>query len=480
MTQNGTVIIPKNLTVFMYGERANQRKSMRDQMKKQLFPTNPNPYTGPPFDPADPIAQQQKQNQILSDLASSFSRYAGNQQTAFDTGASRSSAGNNASQMQQRVERTFAQVLGRSYGSSPVGFVNALNGAFPMTADGQKVVSTQSRSMLSLYGASDASGGMTAMNGYGIASPQTNSFMGQISARQAVLYRQASIVAADALQVLAGLTPFIPEADFEQVEALRVQINSEISALVDEFARVDEPRPERVRAYFDSLTLHVIEFGRRAFLDKLGLVATTQDEAQTANFELLKNYRDILRNIWDNFYDQDRSSSFFSLSERVDRASILLPIIARGNDDFEAAMDSVDFVESDRRSIATKFTELLDDPVSVPPLLRKVSFSMPDITVYDLTEWLDRFANFEGQNSLSASGQYGLNFVTDQADTLFWVIAPIVGHFQTTTPNLTGNSTLEQVFANERVEWSLNNLLTQLQTLADLAVPGAKKNVRVR
>ena len=476
MIKNSTAKLTSNVTTFLYRGRAVQRQFLRGKIITQLFstPLN-NPYTGGTLDPNDPVAQQNKQNQILSDLASSFSRFAGNQKTAFDNGASNSSAGSDASMMQQRVERALSQVLGRSYGGSPSGFVNALTSAFPTTADGQQVAVTPSRSLLSLY--SPDGNGSTAT---------ASSMMGQLPARQAALYRQASTVANDALPVLAGLMPFIPEADLEQVEALRAQVNAEIRTLVDEFARIDEPRPERVRAYFDALTLHVTEFGRRAFLDKIGLVTTSKDEAQTAGFALLKNYTDLLRSIWDSFYDQDRKSTFFSLSERVERANILLPILARGNDDFEAAMDSVDFTEGDRRSTATKFTELLDANVTVPIAVvqpassRSVSLTKPDITVYDLTDWLDRFANFEGPTSLSTSGQYGLDFVTDQADTLFWVIAPVVSHFQATTPNLSGSSTLEQVFSNERVEWSLNNLLTQLHAIANLAVPGAKRNPKVR
>jgi hypothetical protein len=475
MTTIVPVPAPANVTLFMYQQRAMQRQVARGALIKQLFSTTPNPYTSGRIDPNDSLAQQNKQNQILSDLAGSFSRFAGNQKTAFDNGTSNSSAGSDASQMQQRVERALTQVLGRSYGNSPAGFVNALTGAFPTAADGQQVVATPTRSGVSLY----------TSNRNGSTGTSTASMMGQLPARQAVLYRQANTVANDALPVLAGVMPFLPEADFEQVEALRAQVDAEIRAQIDEFGRIDEPRPERVRAYFDALTLHVNEFGRRALLDKTDLAVTSQDEAQTASFVLLRNYVDILRNIWDSFYDQDRSITFSSLSERVERANVLLPIIARGNDDFEAAMDSVDFTESDRRSTATKFTELLDDDVTLLIQAlgvnnRTVTLIKPDITVFDLTDWLDRYANFEGPTSLTTSGQYGLDFVTDQADVLFWVIAPIVSHFQTTTPNLSGSSTLEQVFANERIEWSLNNLLTQLNALADLAVPAAKRNARVR
>src|SRR3989442_16024296 len=108
MIKNSTAKLTSNVTTFLYRGRAVQRQFLRGKIITQLFstPLN-NPYTGGTLDPNDPVAQQNKQNQILSDLASSFSRFAGNQKTAFDNGASNSSAGSDASMMQQRVERAL-------------------------------------------------------------------------------------------------------------------------------------------------------------------------------------------------------------------------------------------------------------------------------------------------------------------------------------------------------------------------------------
>ena len=74
---------------------------------------------------------------------------------------------------------------------------------------------------------------------------------------------------------------------------------------------------------------------------------------------------------------------------------------------------------------------------------------------------------------LANSGLYGLDFVTDQADRIFWVIAPVVAILETDEVNLASNSSsLEQSLSNERVRFSLNNLLFQLNALADLSVSG--------
>ena len=480
-----------NTSLNVLRSRAGQLKGLRTGLLKQLF--------------AKPrLVDPSPQTQVLNDIANSFSRFAAYQQTAFDSGASRSSSSNDASSMERQVQRVFNQVLGGATGRGSNSFMTALNNAFPTTAtsEGQQVVLTPARSMVSLSrsdgsmnGASAAAGsssGAYPMNDYSIGTTSADGFAGTISARQANLYREASIIAGDALRVLNGLTAFVPEAEADQVDALKALIGSEINVLVEEFGRVDEPRNERVLAYFSALNIHVKGLGERAFLDDPTRAATVDDEVQLAGFELLNNYSRTLREVWNTFFNVDRkSTTSFSLSERVERANILLPIVAQVNVDFEAAMDSVGFTESERRSLAAKFNTLTGFKVSPVTLNRNqaqesslpinilatqpddFSDSLPDITVYDLTEWVDRFANLEAPNILANSGLYGLDFVTDQADRIFWVIAPVVAILETDEVNLASNSSsLEQSLSNERVRFSLNNLLFQLNTLADLSVTG--------
>ncbi len=456
--------------------RAVQLQRLRAGFRQQLF--LPSPQAGP-------------QNPVLNDIANSFSRFAAYQQTAFDNGASRSSSSSDASSLERQVQRAISQVLGRAPGRG--GFMNALNGAFPttMTSEGQQVVFTPSRSMVSMYGPSVSGEGTYSANGFGKLSGSADGYAGTISVRQANLLRQASVIAGDAIRVLDGLNPFVPVAEADQVDALRALIRSEISSLIDEFGRVDEPRKDRVLAYFSALKLHVTGFGERAFLDDPTRAASVEDEAQIAGFELLKTYRGNLRAAWETFFNIDRKSpTSFSLSERIERAGILLPTVAQVNNDFEAAMDSVGFTESERRSQNAKFTRLagFELPLSLHSAYWSVftlgrgsqvdiDAALPDITVFDLNEWIDRFANIEGPSNLTDSGLYGLDFVTDQADRIFWVISPIVAHLernQQSSPS--ASPSLEQIFSNERVRFAINNLLGQLDALADLSVPGANEN----
>lgn len=470
---------------FLVRKRAKQFKQLRNELMIQLYPTTrTGTVTGNGTGNGTDL--------ILSDLLGSFKRFAGNQQTAFDSGSVRSNASSSGNLLERQVERAISQVLGRSPGRGADSFISALNDAFPVTADGRQITTTPSRSIVSLY--SPGSNG-------------SSSGVGQLSAKQAALYRQTSIVANDGLKVLESLATFVPQADKERVEALRALIRSEIKALIEEFGRVDEPRPARVQTYLNALELNLAEFGERTFFNDPMLVATVDDESQTTGFELLKSYVHILRTTWNSFSQSDQSRRYsYSLSERVERASVLLPVIAQGNTDFENAMESVGFNESERRSRATKFTTLAASRVSIsqivaPPdesrsTLRGAMFTerdsstsrnfnapdgsqsgvnqlsdwLPNITVNDLTDWLDRFTNTEGPAVLDNSGQYGLEFVTDQADKLFWTIAPIVSHLKTTSSiTSSSRSTLEQILSNERVSWSLDNLLSQLNALADLA-----------
>lgn len=444
--------------------RAGSLQSLRAGVLAQLFV--PTAAVGAP--------QPDANTPILNDIANSFSRFAAYQQTAFDKGVARSSSNNDSSIMSRQVQSAINQVLGRGTGGGS-SFIAALNSAFPtvVTSDGPQVIPMPSRSMVSLYQPGGSSNGtytagstgsaLIPANGY--ATVAANAYSGTLSAPQANLYREASIIANDSLRVLASLTPILPEAIPEQVEGLRALVSSEINSLVVEFGRVDEPRKERVLSYFASLRTNLTDFGRRAFLDRSIPPTTVDDEAQLAGFALLRSYVGTLRNAWDTYYNYISSSSHPSLSEQVDYASILLPVVAQVNNDFAAALDSVDYPETERRTQASRFTRLatLLSRLHIPP------GSLSNITVYDLTEWIDRYASIEGPNILADSGQYGLDFISDQANQLFWVIAPVIAILKANENNtVTDSLMLVQVLSNERVRFALNTLLSQMNELANL------------
>ena len=472
-----------------------QLQKMRQFLLKQLF----RQQTVPDKSEDAPVAQQ------LAQIAQILGRSAGNEPTIYDNGSFRSSASGTANALTQQVERALTQVLGRTPGRGSDGFVNALNGAFPTDAYG-KVMMTPARSVVSLngngnysnvgngfYSPASLGNSPAAGNGYSPA-PSSNAGVGQLSVEQANLYRQASINAADALRALEALQPFDPIADIDAVEALRGLIRSQINTLVDEFGRIDEPRRERVDTYLDTLERSVTQLGEQArLIDRFGTAevfpVTLSDETQVAGFELLQNYAVTLRTIFDQFAKTNNIEKTITgrYSERLSRSYILLPVLSDSNTSFMAAMDSIGFTASERRSDSALFS-ILGTPrtgnESVNETLIKLPFFststlnanldefrllLPDITVNDFNEWVERFATIEAPSILSASGQFGLDFVTDQADTLFWVIGIVLSEIKRTDPDKSF-LLLDKILSFERVQQTLSEFLFQLDTLADLGV----------
>ena len=426
-----------------------------------------------------------KEDPALRSLANTFSRYAQTHTTAYESGAANASASTTSNMLERQVQRVMSQVLGRGAGNREDGFGAALIDTFPTLQNG-KVTFVPARGSVQLSGVfSDGDA----------ASAISAGVLGQISAEQAALSRQSSLIVADARRVLASLAPFAPQAETDIVESLRALVASSLTRLDDEFRRVDEPRTALVNDYlralmgdYDGDTVKTVggqlaRLGRAALLDRtLSSPATLDDEAQIAGFALLLSYAKLLYAAWQE-YDADGGADtlgFPNFSERLARASTLLSVIVQGNANFTAALDAIGFAETERRSSAVRlrdianFDALPTFTIPVPashdassPALP--SLTLPDLTVYDLTDWIDRLAAIEGPRVLADSGQYGLSFVTLQADTLFWQIAPLLAYTKSNSVELNASQFLAQVLTHERVSWALDDLLTQLNALANLA-----------
>ncbi len=425
----------------------------------------------------------------LRHLANTFSRYAQTQATAYESGTANASATTTPSTLERQVQRAMSQVLGRGLGSRDDAFGTALIETFPLQQNG-RVTFVPQRGSVQLSGVfSDGSAGSSAAISAGT--------LGQISAEQAALSRQSAVVVGDARKVLASLQPFSPQAETDIVEALRALVANSLTRLDDEFRRVDEPRAALVGDYFQALMGgfdgtpgapvggQLAQLGRAALLDRgITSPATLDDEAQIAGFDLLVSYCKLLFAAWSQ-YDAGAGTDtlgFPNFSERLARASTLLTVLAQGNGNFMAAMDSVGFSENERRSSAVRLSDLtsFDDlptfttlPGAPPPTPAGLGtppvLTLPDLTVYDLTDWIDRFVTTEAPPALADAGQYGLSFVTLQANTLFWQILPVLAYTKSTSLDLNATHVLVQVLTHERVSWALDDLLTQLNALANLA-----------
>ncbi len=460
----------------------------------------PNPTTNPPEWSTDPLTLKSlRQNLIsklviktpiesdvaqqLAQISETLNRSAATETTTFENGSISTSATGSANLLTRQIERALSQVLGRTPGQGTESFVKALNDAFPAAADGS-IITIPSRSAVSLT---------SPQNGNGAA------MVGQLSVQQANLYRQGSLIASDALRVLASLEPFDPTADLDAVEALRTLIQSQISSLVEELGRLDQPRLERVNTYFSMLKKSLDELGHRIRLTRQIMrgnpsgnpngvfPVTINDEAQTAAYELLKNYVRTLEVIWQDYAGNLTESESLSgrYSERLSRVNIMLPVIAESNCSFMNAMDAVGFTTNERRSDAALFTSLGSEFTLSIELPNETynRVRLADITVNDFNDWIDRLTNHEAPSLLASSGRFGLDFVTDQADTLFWVIGFVLDFLKPSEGDPNRDQRLNaqerllgRVLSFDRVEQSLKELLFQLSTLADLGVVNSQSS----
>jgi hypothetical protein len=438
-------------TLSLRRKRAQQMNELRAGLMSQFYPSQSvgtlNGSTG----------SVDQTNFILGNLLGSFQRYAGNQKTAYDDGSVQSSPTSSTNVLERQVDRALTQVLGRSPGRGANNFINALNASFPQAVKGK----TSSAQMVAYAG----EGSRTSADAINVIATRST----EISSRQDALRRSTSIIMADAIQVLERLQSFVPQADNDRVEALRSLVMAQIKVLVEEFGRNDEPRPERVQAYLSSLGEYVAEFGKQAFLNDPALATIVDDEDQVTKFDLLRTYVQMMAEAWKRYHRAEKSERKNSLSERVDRARVALPVVAQATVDFSNALESVGLSEDERRSRASRFSTLNVASIEVREsnITTTLGQWLPDITVSDLIDWLDQYANMEALSALDSV--YGIDFVTDQADRLFWTIAPVVAHLKTTSPlNSSSQSTLAQVLSNERVGWALDNLLSQIHELANL------------
>jgi hypothetical protein len=422
-----------------------------------------------------PVRPPARGNAALQSLANAFSRYAGTQPTAYESGVASTSSGG-PSLLVRQVQNAVAQVVACSPNADNIG--TALVEAFPAQLDGT-IAPSPSRSVVSLAG--DGSAASAGANGAGLS--------GQISAEQAALYRQVGLIVPDALRVLAGLRPFATLEQPDVMESLRGLIETALRTLLEEFGRVDEPRAALVDDYLSAIG------GPHGFVAQLGAVAridgraaypdSFEDEQQIAGFKLLKSYVHQLREAW-NAFGGVRGTAFPLFTERLQRANQMLEVVAQGNVNLMSAMDSIGFRSSERRSPAARFSTLQIGPRSIASLNAAAIASAPnaeqalqtalagnltysDMTVDDFSQWVDKLARGDGPRLLADAGQFGLEFVTGQADTLFYTIVPALFATKRGGPDLNSSPIVAQVFQHERVSWALDDLVYQLDALADLA-----------
>jgi hypothetical protein len=291
---------------------------------------------------------------------------------------------------------------------------------------------------------------------------------GGISGAQASIYSRAKDALDQSLPLLDGLYALDPEADPEDVAALKSVARSQLTELVNELGMLGGPRVPRVNQYFGLLLLKSGTFpplpttdpdqigGTLGNLrDELGLNFTTQDfvntvedEQDLSNFRILSDYVTSLAQSWINnlaFFGLDISKPFYGT--QLVLLSRQLSVVAESVDEVRFALDSVFIGPAERQTLQLNFD-------GDPPLF-----------VEDLLSWIRRFATEEGPGLAQDGGKFGVqNTFLPVATQLQRLV------HEAEDPN-PANAGLPRGFHTSRVQTALQELDDQLGELVKLASP---------
>jgi hypothetical protein len=360
------------------------------------------------------------------------------------------SGGGAGASLGQIVSKAVGDVLGwKGKPGDAKGFLGALTQAFTLTEVHGHVESKLVQRTYALQ--TDLSGG--------------------ISGAQASVYARGKEAIDQSLPLLDGLYPLDPEADAEDVAALKAVAKSQLTELATELAVVP-PRITRVNQYFSlligaafpappiqgsSLTAtdpDQVGGTLGTLRDELGLNFTTQDfvnsledEQDLSNFRIISDYLTSLAQTWLNnlgFLGLNTTTPFFGTWLVL--LSRQLSVVSESVDEVRFTLDSVFIGPAERQTMQLNFP---------------MSPAIAPIFLEDLLTWIQGFASEEGPRLIRDGGKYGVqNTFYPVANQLLSIIA------QVWLQNPTG---LPPGFYTPRVQLSLTDLQNQLAALAQLA-----------
>jgi hypothetical protein len=295
---------------------------------------------------------------------------------------------------------------------------------------------------------------------------------GGITGAQASLYSRAQDALNQSLPLLDGLYPLDPEADPENIAALKGVARSQLTELVNELGLAGGPRVSRVNQYFQLLLQDPgtafpppppfvtdpdqIKGTLGSLRDELGLnfttqdfVNTVQDEQDLSNFRILSDYVTSLAQSWINnlrFFGLNTATPFFGT--QLVLLSRQLSVVAESVDEVRFTLDSVFIGPAERQTLALQF-----DPSDQP------------LFAEDLFNWIQSFTTEEGPRLIQDGGKFGVHFS-------FLPIAQQLQHLVKSVqdPN-PRNRGLPPGFHTFRVQRSLKQLGDELDELVALAGP---------
>jgi hypothetical protein len=299
---------------------------------------------------------------------------------------------------------------------------------------------------------------------------------GGITGAQASIYKRAKDALEQSLPLLDGLYPLFKEAKDEDVAAVRATVRSQFADLVGELGLLGGPRVARVTQLFflmlgqrfsqdptnpqvpkvvtdpdqisGSLGTLRNEFGFSLSDDQ---VNTVEDEQDVTNFRILSDYLTSLAQSWLNnlqFFGLAATATPFFGTQLV-LLSRQLSVVAESVNEVRFTLDSVFVGPAERQSLQINFG------AGTQPMILE-----------DLLTWIDTFASEEGPRLIQEGGKFavGRSFVP----TALQLLQLVQSRPKPSPPN-TPIPGLPPGYATDRVQNSLENLVSTLQQLVNLA-----------
>ncbi|HTB96997.1 MAG TPA: hypothetical protein VK716_08295 [Terracidiphilus sp.] len=365
--------------------------------------------------------------------------------------------GSGTSSISQMVSKAMGDVLGwKIKAGDTKGFMGALTQSFSLTeVEGHVESKWTPRSYIVQ---SDLSGGITGA--------------------QASVYTRGKEALDQSMPLLDGLYTLVPEADTEDVAALKAVVKSQFTELVNELGFLGGPRISRVNQYFkllmidtDSpfkfppspgtpLTVDPDQIGGTLgnLRDILGLSFTNQDfvnsvedEQNLSNYRIVSDYLTSLAQSWLNnlpFLGLDTQKPFFGT--QLVLLSRQLLVVAESVDEVRFTLDSVFVGPSERQSTEVRFP-------THPEL--------ESLFLEDLLSWVRNFSTDEGPSLIQDGGKFGVqNTVTPMVKKLLLMVSSLPTGPSSANP-------WPPAFFVPRVRLSLDNLVAELKRFLKLAKP---------
>jgi hypothetical protein len=295
---------------------------------------------------------------------------------------------------------------------------------------------------------------------------------GGVTGAQASVFTRAKEAVDQSLPLIDGLYALNPEADADDVTALKAVLKSQLTELVNELGTVGGPRIQRVNQYFtlllggsfptqpsqnaavtptdpdqiagtlgDLRDLLGVNFSGQDFIN------TVADETNLSNYRVVADYMTSIAQTWLNnfdFFHLDSTTKFFGT--QLVLISRQLSVVAESVDEVRFALDSVFIGPAERQTLKLNF-----------------SGTQPPMFAEDLYNWVQSFAAEEGPRLIQDGGKFAVQ------NTFY----PIVRRLTILIHESQGpfNPNIPPAYSTARVQRALSQLEGELTSLANLSRP---------